>query len=368
MAGDLASQLLLACVPARLEPARLRGLATDPRMDWAAAYRLADRHGVVGLIAPQLHETCDGALPDQVWAPWRRRWQALAMQDLTHLAMLEHLLEESHARGLRPLLLKGLAVHLQAYPREMARGAADIDLLVDRSDIAPMAQCLEAAGFVLAEQDAHGRPVANVQTLLAKDSEALFVHPTRNIDVDLHWDLCAFRVAHAVGLRLTAHLGDRARALPVGRAVGAIPGREEELLVLSLHLLGEGDFVLRNLCDLARLLVAEPPVDWPRFCRVAGETGTDPVAFYALTLVEQASPGVVPSAVWSTLAPAAGPRRLLAPFLQMDTLLNTRGEGIADVGTFWQGVLFARHPWRWLPCQTVRVGRWMARRAHGMLR
>lgn len=369
MALGSAEKLLLFCAAPAAEPARLRPLARDPRLDWAAVYRIASRHGMVGILAPMVHPLLDSGLPETLQAPWLSQWRTLAMRDLSHRAALEEILREAYRRGLRPLLLKGFSVHLQAYPSEgTARGAVDVDLFISRRDLPAMARCLEELGFAFQGVDGHGRPAASCLDLLEEYPEAPFRREADGVCVDLHWGLCAYRMERSLELSLSSHLWDRIRSLPIGSVNATIPGREEEMLFLCLHLLGEGDFILRNLCDVARLAQAQPPVDWDLLCRLAEETGTEAVASYALELAEEAAPDAIPAAARTKLSGAAGPRWLLRPFLRLDRLLRTRGQSPADLATAWNGVLFAQHPWRWLPCQAARAGRWLLRRALPMLR
>lgn len=85
---------------------------------------------------------------EKIRTEWTSRWQFLALWDLTQIAALREILTAAKTQNLYPLLLKGWAVHLQAYSQNAARGASDIDLLIRPAQAPSFAQCLETLGFV----------------------------------------------------------------------------------------------------------------------------------------------------------------------------------------------------------------------------
>ena len=83
IAGEQEKRLLLACIPPTGDSASLRQLVQDPQVDWQEGYRLAERHKMVGIVAPVIHDFLNGDVPEGFWVvPWLTRWRTLAMQDL----------------------------------------------------------------------------------------------------------------------------------------------------------------------------------------------------------------------------------------------------------------------------------------------
>ena len=366
---SLATELLLTLAASQPERNRLQSIARNPNFDWADFFSLAQRHRMVGVAVPLLREMLDGQFSGESFHPWLKRWETLALQDLHQMFALEEIVSGSSRRGLSPLLLKGMSIHLQAYPSEgTARESGDLDLMVRPSEVPSMVECLEELGFVFRGTDSWSRPVSSWKIFIEQDSEALFYRGNTPVAVDLHWRLCDPRLEKSSGITLSERIRQGTRTLSLGRTAVAIPGREEELLLLCFHLFKGGTFFLKNLCDIAHLLRADPPINRDRLVSLGKETGTLGCLDYTFRLVAQFDPGALPSWTRPTPRPAAWTSWILAPSLQMERLLASRGESFGDLSRFWNGVLFSRHPWRWLPYQTGRVSRWLARRVAHMLR
>ncbi len=360
--------LKLAAAAGRTPESIPQAFARHPRPDWDALYGLANRHQMIGILAPRLLNALNGPFPAQVRSRWASRWRLLAAGDLAQKAALAEILAAAGKTGIRPLLLKGFAVQTQAYPADTARGACDIDLLVRRPDFPEMVSCLERLGFVFRGKDGWGRPFPHWSAMLKKTHEAPFHRSSDGVTVELHGSLCSPLEERLSGLKLRDRLWENPRQIAMGRLSCAIPGREEELLFLSLHLLKAGPFFLRSLSDLVHLLKAAPPVDWDRFLSLAQASGTRTVTYYALELAARIRPDVAPSRVRTALAPAGGLRWLFSSSLRLERLLETHGEEPTNLGLKWRGVLFARRPWLWIPYQCVLAGKRGLRQIQAVLR
>ncbi len=335
-------------------------------------YSLAESHRMVGILLLRLMEVC-GERDEQLPSPWAERWRALFERDRQQLLDLKRILSHAGSCRLQLLLLKGFSVPLQVHGLPVPsqgppRGASDIDLLVHPEHLLPMVFCLEDLGFRFRGTNSWSEPVSNWETFIREDSEAQFCHKESGTWVDLHWRLCAPRLEQACDLKLSGRLWKKTRTVRMGRIAAVIPGREEELLMLCLHMTKGGRFLLRNLCDLVQMIGVSPPLRWERLLRLAQETGTEHCAFYALDLVERVAPGAVPGFIRSRLARSAGPQWLLRPSLRSERLLRTQGEAWNDLAYLWNGILFARHPWQWFPYQFRRITRWLSRRGRAVLR
>ena len=363
-----ARRILLACLPSCPDLSRLKQEIEREPIDWAALYQLAHLHKMAGIIAPVLLKILNGDLPDSSEAPWRRSWHALAFKDMIQLKGLEEILLGSQARGIRPMLLKGFSIHHQAYPNDTARGAFDLDLLVRPTQIAPMIQFLQEEGFTLTNTDPKERQISDWRVLLRRTSEAVLSRPSDGVDVDLHWALCAPIEERAAGLRLLSRIWIQTRQIRLGRALCAIPGKEEELLFVGLHLLKGWGFFLRGLCDLIRLLEASPSVNWDRLLSLACQTGTAAILYHAFELVNQASPDLVPQSVQTRLSRSSRIRWLLSPSLKLDRLVESQGGEPTNLAIRWKGVLFSGRPWVWIPYEVGLNGKWLLRQVRSVLR
>lgn len=325
---------------------------TSP-VDWERLFRLAQRHGMAGLVAFPLLETSDGFMPEKIRKEWTTLWRFLALRDLAQMAALQEILATAKTRNLHPMLLKGWAVHLQAYPPNAARGASDIDLLIQPVEAPFFVPCLEALGFV---------PLSDWSALLKRTNEATFHRSRDGVSVDLHWAVCAPVEEFAIGLRLSEQLLKSRREISLSGCVCRAPGREEELLFLCVHLLKSSPFLLRNLSDLIRLVHALPPVDWKRLLSLASSTGTGALTYYAFELISAVEPHLIPPFVRTELARFSGPRWLFSPFLRLHQLLKTQGEEVTNLALRWRGIFFARRLWLWAPYQATLYGKRLLRK------
>ncbi|MBI3318510.1 MAG: nucleotidyltransferase family protein [Candidatus Omnitrophica bacterium] len=362
---------LLACLSPRPDLAGLRGLAEKPGLDWDATYQLARRNGIVGIVAPLLHEILGGKLPDSPQAPWLSQWRKLAMNDMVQWAALEEILLAAQGRSLRPVLLKGFSVDLQTGFRESCRGASDIDLLVEPSCFLSMAKCLQGAGFTFLEEKSgfHIEWEADPGTAPPRGRhEALFHRSKDGVFIDLHWQIHWPSETERFGLKLSDRIWERTRPVRVGRSTGTLLGREEELLYLC-YLLFIGDrWFFRRLWDLGRLLEAPAAIDWERLLPLSVETGTASLAHYGFGLLIRISPGSVPVQVTRGLSRWRGPHRILSPALRLERLLLHQGWELSNLSIRWTGVRYAQRLWRWPFHILRRMVSWLTRRVDAVSR
>ncbi len=368
MANNGTTHLLLACLAPGDASSRIQAALQKSPVDWPSLYRLAEPHGVVGILASRLNELVEGGLPETPQAPWRSRWNSLAMRDLVQLAAVEEILPLAKRRGIPLMLLKGLAVHLQVYSPHEARGASDVDLLVQPSQAKAAVECLTEAGFRFEGRDYYGRPVRRWSDLFDHYFEALFTRPADRVSVDLHWRLRPGRQERASGFTLSSRIWERPRAFVVGRTSCLLPGREEELLLVCLNLLNGGLFTLRGLCDLVRLSETPSPVDWRGLLALAQEEGLEALAYGAFKLAGEMAPSSVPSFVPSSLASRIRFRRIWSSFLSLNRLLENQGNEWTNLAIRWNGLLFHHRPWVWIPYEMGEVAEWVGWRMGRLFR
>ena len=136
-----------------LAAALVRGEAVNWPADAAHAEQarfleMAAFHGVGSLLAYQLHRM-------DLWP----RWPADITARLTETARVDAALEVVHrlelervvgamgSAGVRPLLLKGVALAYRHYPEPSLRPRYDTDLLVHRTDLAAVGRAMHALGY-----------------------------------------------------------------------------------------------------------------------------------------------------------------------------------------------------------------------------
>jgi hypothetical protein len=115
----------------------------EGELDWRYVTVIGQRQRVMPLLSKNLPHCCSGALPDkeltrlQDHAQHTARWNLLlATELLTILGLLE-------SEGIEAMPLKGPALAADVYGDLSLRPYADLDLLLDRSDVPAARRILE---------------------------------------------------------------------------------------------------------------------------------------------------------------------------------------------------------------------------------
>ena len=125
-----------------------RPLDRDPglsREEWEAVFRMASAHKVLPLVFEAVHSLPSLAV-SPLLPPLKRSVVQQVVVQTRKTAELLALLDRLSARGIRPLVVKGLVCR-QLYPRPELRPSADEDLLVEPARFSDCRAGLEALGF-----------------------------------------------------------------------------------------------------------------------------------------------------------------------------------------------------------------------------
>ncbi len=224
------ARLLLACLRwplAAADVARVAALAQAP-LDWSLFVRLVERHRVAGLAGNALRVAglFSSNQPGSA-QPAFAGLEAQAMQtgwaELRLVETLRALQGALLAAGIRPLVLKGPAFSIAAYGRLGLRHNRDLDLLIEKAELATACRVLAARGYGRIEPAATASPV-DLARWERRQKDMVFQHAGGQI-IELHWRL--FDNPHLLPL---PHPRDW---LPVTLT----PNFAFETLPLALHLL-----------------------------------------------------------------------------------------------------------------------------------
>ena len=116
------------------------------------------------------------------------RANEVALQELAMAAELGRLIHSLTTAGLKPVVLKGVSVAVQAYGRLGLRQNRDIDLLVRPAEVMPALTCLAGLGYTAFEPPDAFDPQAFVAWGKRHKDVALRKGPFGPI-VELHWRL-----------------------------------------------------------------------------------------------------------------------------------------------------------------------------------
>lgn len=263
-AAGLGPPALLLRAALQSAPAAIGELAASlSPADWERFAALAEYHEVVPLIWPVLRRQ---PLPPDLAERWRAAYYLVAVRNDSRIAEITALAADLAAHGIRPVLLKGMALAPFVYQNLALRQMGDTDLLVRRADLAVAWAVLGARGYLL--QPASAR---YWRLQFRNSGELRLVHRRSTAMIELHWWLYAGTWAEQAGLLAAAGCWGRLRPASLDGAAVERLHPHDEILHIAFHLavsnqFGEG--VGRMLADWDRLVRSSPP-DWPQLAREA---------------------------------------------------------------------------------------------------
>ena len=258
--------------------------APDSNIDWPSLLQLANRHGVLGILAHPLQTCTTTEIPSLVLdelADHRRRYAAFTLQ-LT--AELFRILDAFRSRSVDLLLTKGPALSVRCYGDPAFRQYSDLDLVVRQRDIRRATELMIGLGY---------QPKIPLDAIAAGKTagEYNFTKPGTPLLIEFHTER-TFRY-HPRPLPIE-NLFERSASVTLdGRAVPVL-SFEDELILISIH--GAKHFWERLLwiADVAALS-QHPAVDWDRVNFAAQEVRADRILNLGLCLAADLLSAPIPA-------------------------------------------------------------------------
>ena len=263
VSADSASCNLLRAV-VRRNSADLSALAAEVR-DWDALLALAEEHRVTLLLHARLEEMGD-AVPQPVQALLRDAYNRNIFHSMANAAELIAILGEFDRASVDALPFKGLVLSAAAYGDFRARNAGDLDLLIRLSDLPRTISILRQRGYHITMPDNAGeQPPPGC-------SEYRFERTIDGMVTELRWRLELFDTKYWRNLGIEWLRQYRQTTILAGAEV---PDLKPEITLVLLSMHGCKHFWSRLIWvnDIARLIAANPSLDWKLVERVAKRAG-----------------------------------------------------------------------------------------------
>lgn len=297
-------------------------------LDWDDLLRLAEAHGVTELLTAPL---TSGAVPvpPAIAADLKRRELEATGLNLNRTTQVVEVLDLLSSQQIRALTYKGPAFAQGVYGHLGRRVSNDIDILVDRRDVARVRPLLLGAGYLLPPRAprAGGSLLYGLLPDVGRDDTLLPGRPGHT-SVDVHVTFARW----TLGLRLDASaMFDRAVTVEIaGRPVRTLCP-DDLLLALSIHGMMHGWHALRLVSDIDA--VVDLVSDWDAVIRRAEEARMARVLWVALLLSQRLLGTSLPPAVATRAAAdtAAVPIVQAAASRMFDREASTRS--------------WSHHPW-----------------------
>lgn len=262
-------------------------------INWEDFLNLAQRHKLLPMVCAALCRTARVTMPQSAHVFLTEKYARNIRLNLGLLAELKRLLCALEARGVVAVPFKGLAL-AAVYGSLALREAGDIDLLIQRADVAAVGDALRQLGY---QPDEPRDPTAEHAKAASKYCYHLgFSHPQNGTIVEPHWAIMPRFYSPALD-DWTSGLWRRLGKQDIFGAPAAALAPHDLPLLLAIHagrhLWGQMNWI----CDLAELIRAQPNLDWSQMLASADSIGQGRVLRLGLVLAADILGAAVPPAI-----------------------------------------------------------------------
>lgn len=262
----------------------------DDQIDWDLVVRAAAAHGTTSLVLRYV----EGVAPERAVRLLQQEARADSRRSLLLVSRLQAILARFEAASLPVLLYKGPALAIQAYGQLAFRPFVDLDLLVRPRDLDRATDTLIALGYEAFPKLTPARRRSYFRT----ECECWFDVADGSSPVEVHWAVRERLYNFPMDVE-----GIFARATSVtlcGRQVPTM-APEDLLLALCIHGAKHGWSQLKWICDLDRIIAANPELDWGAMFAHARLLRGERLLLFGLSVVSQTLgtelPGIVQSRI-----------------------------------------------------------------------
>jgi hypothetical protein len=303
----LNEQLLIECVRANPDLARIRELLERPDFVWAPFWTLAGEQHVQPLVGHVLSDsTLPGSLPDEARHATRAARLQTTINNMATHAELDAVVTLLSQHSIPSVTLKGTYLAERLFSSLDARRCGDIDILVPEEDWHTARRLLEDAGY---------EPAATVNPGVLQhafhDVPLVRVAHGRAFIVELHRQLTDPRSVTIDYQNLWQRVANE--GVRSGNLVGLPPA--ELLVFLAIHAPKHDTGVMRLLADIDHLISREEELlDWQYAVALARTWHADAILYFVLTLSASLLRTPVPDDVLDAIRPPRW-KRALVPLL-----------------------------------------------------
>jgi hypothetical protein len=280
------------------EAGRLRA-ALSRVTDWDYLPHAALQHGVFPTLYHRLTDDFPEAAPPEFLARLRGLYQAQARRNLRIVGELLKVLELFESEDIPAIPIKGPVLAAVAYGDITRRQMVDLDILVRPKDLGKAKDLLLSAGY----RPEHALTKKQEQVQIKSFYDFSFIHPKKT-KIELHWRL----LDHQGGGPDAEAAFERRVLVPLeGKTVFSL-APDDLILLVCLHASFHFWLRLSYVMDVARLVQAQGPLDWPGLVEKARILGIKRRLLLGLSLARVLLRAPVPDSI---LAQAEGDPTLL---------------------------------------------------------
>ncbi len=186
-------ELLLSLIRADLTEEQVNSIflrLENRTVDWDFVLNLADKHCILPIFYANIQKlSLHDFLPSSVRNSLHCRYLKIIAGNLCLEKKLIEVLALFEDRGIPAVPFKGPVLAHRLYSESMFRYYQDLDILVSKKDVIAARDALLDAGFLLSDQCFSGD---QLKKFIKYGKECVFIDPSFNAAVDLHWRLAGF--------------------------------------------------------------------------------------------------------------------------------------------------------------------------------
>ena len=246
-------ELLCCTIGPRLILGRAAAILHDG-INWRVLTDLATAHGVRPRLIRVIRESFSAQLPPetkQEFEDFQRIHLVRSLHAGKELAAISDALSQT---GVRHAWFKGITLAATLYGSIAGREFVDLDVIVDKDNIAAAERILEARGYAPRHGDATFRTA-----FLAYQHQYIFVNPETRLMIDLHWDFSGKGDFFPLQ---TSEIWRNLIRVPVANHDIPTLGMSELAILLAGHGTKEGWASLNWVADFAEFLHKNFDLDW----------------------------------------------------------------------------------------------------------
>ncbi len=277
-------ELLICCVRTDINAATSERIITllQQDIDWNYLLELASQYQVIPLLYGTINKHFQLFVPTDILSQLQNHFYGNAQRNMFLTQELLDILSLFENNQIPAIPFKGPVLAALAYDNLLLRQFTDLDILVHPQHIQKAKELLIAQGYHLRSK---------------LDWEYDFIHPQRQIDVDLHQAITPSFCSLPLQFE---DLWSRLQSVSVASTTVQSFPSEDLLLILVGQCakdLMEGRQRLAQICDIAELIRAHQEMDWEYVLKQATKLGNQTILFLSLLLATDLLGITLPEAV-----------------------------------------------------------------------
>jgi hypothetical protein len=276
----LEAELLLAAARGTTDVEMSEELAaalSSDRINWKELLAAANDHTVSPLLWSYLSAIRSGTVPPKILQSLQRSFQLNTSRNVQLTGELWKIIKMFAAHDIVAIPFKGPTLSVLAYGDLAWRQFSDLDVLIDRADLARAGELLEKHGY---QPEVDLRFLREESFLLACTALS-FRRPEVACLVELHWELSPGLLPFELSF---AEIRERAVTICPGGKPMLTLSPEDLLLYLCSHGARHYWSRLGWIADVAWLIERNPQLEWARVLETARRLRSERILFLGLLL------------------------------------------------------------------------------------